>query len=417
MEKNTCFLCKTQHYGLHKLFFWNIQNENRKDRMPWRKVIASKIDLSDGIMRFGNFMDRSMRIHCVQVHDPVRGRCPVRGHDLNDDMRSAPMERPRTRVPFSPISGLSRKGQWIGLARELVRNRAIYLMAVPAMLLLLVFNYVPLAGLVIAFKNFKAGDGIFGSAWAEPFYANFVVLLSSGQALRAIRNTLLLNALFISTGVLVEVSFALMLNEVKNRWFKRITQSVSFLPFFISWIVVGIFSYNLMNYEYGAINNLLAGFGLERIDFYADAALWPAILTIAVRWKSTGYGAVIYLATLSGIDPSYYEAAEIDGANHWQQVRFISLPMLMPTVIILTLLAIGRIMNADFGMFYAMVGDAPQVFPTTDVIDTFVYRGLRKTGDIGMSSATGFFQSILSFVLILSSNAIARRIDSDSALF
>jgi len=327
------------------------------------------------------------------------------------------MERPRVRTISSPNGSMQDNGRFNGFFREMTRNKTIYLMAIPAMLLLFVFNYIPLAGLVIAFKNFKAGNGIFGSEWAQPLYANFMVLLSSGQAVRAIRNTLLLNALFISTGVLVEVSFALMLNEVKNHWFRRITQSVSFLPFFISWIVVGIFSYNLMNYEYGAINNLIAGFGLERIDFYTDASLWPAILTIAVRWKSTGYGAVIYLAALSGIDPSYYEAAEIDGANHWQQIRFISLPMLMPTVTILTLLAIGRIMNADFGMFYAMVGDAPLVFPTTDVIDTFVYRGLRKTGDIGMSSATGFFQSILSFVLILCSNAIARKIDSDSALF
>lgn len=302
-------------------------------------------------------------------------------------------------------------------ARELARNRAIYLMAVPAMLLLFVFNYIPLAGLVIAFKNFKAGNGMFGSEWAHPLYANFLVLFSSDQALRAIRNTLCLNALFIASGVVVEVSFALMLNEVKGQWFRRITQSVSFLPYFISWIVVGIFSYNLMNYEYGAINNLLASLGVERVDFYADAGLWPAILTLAVRWKNTGYGAVIYLAALTGIDPSYYEAAEMDGANRWQQIRFISIPMLVPTVTILTLLAIGRIMNADFGMFYAMVGDATQVFPTTDVIDTFVYRGLRKTGDIGMSSATGFFQSILSFSLILSSNALARKVDRDAALF
>ncbi len=300
---------------------------------------------------------------------------------------------------------------------ELVLNRSLYLMAVPAMLMLFVFNYIPLMGLVIAFKNFKISQGIFGSEWAHPLFANFEFLLSSDLAIRAIRNTLVLNALFLTAGVVFEVAFALMLNEVTHQPFKRMTQSASFLPYFISWIVVGVFSYSFLNYEYGVINNLLSMIGLERVNFYAEASLWPMILTIASRWKNTGYGAVIYLATLSGIDATYYEAAEIDGANRWQQMRHISLPLLMPTVIVLTLLAIGRIMNADFGMFYAMVGDATQVYATTDVIDTFVYRGLRQTGDIGMSSATGFFQSVLSFILVMGSNLIARRIYPESALF
>lgn len=300
---------------------------------------------------------------------------------------------------------------------ELAANRTLYLMAVPAVLLLFVFNYIPLMGLIIAFKNFKISQGMFGSEWAHPLLSNFEFLLSSDQAIRAIRNTLLLNALFLVAGVVVEVSFALMLNEVTHAMFKRIAQSVSFLPYFISWIVVGVFSYSFLNYEVGVINNMIAWLGMERIDFYNTASLWPMILTVASRWKNTGYGAVIYLATLSGIDASYYEAAEIDGANRWQQIKFISLPLLMPTVIVLTLLAIGRIMNADFGMFYAMVGDATQVYSTTDVIDTFVYRGLRLNGDIGMSSATGFFQSILSFILVLGSNLLARRMYPESALF
>lgn len=304
-----------------------------------------------------------------------------------------------------------------GVIRELLRNRTLLLMFLPVATLLFLFNYLPLAGLVIAFKNFDFAKGIFGSDWMNPLLYNFEYLFSSSTAFRAIRNTILLNALFIMVGLLFEVGFALLLNEIRNKYFKRVTQSLTFLPFFISWIVVGVFAYNLMNFESGAINRLLENIGMQPIDFYSEAGLWPLILTIAVRWKVTGYGTIIYLAALTSIDNSYYEAASIDGATRWQQIRYISIPMLRPTIIILTLLAVGRIMNADFGMFYAMVGDASLLFPTTDVIDTFVYRSLRKSGDIGMASAAGFLQSIIAFVLIIGSNYAARKIDKDSAIF
>lgn len=304
-----------------------------------------------------------------------------------------------------------------GVIRELLRNRTLLLMFLPVATLLFLFNYLPLAGLVIAFKDFDFAKGIFGSDWMDPLLNNFEYLFSSSTAYRAIRNTILLNALFIIVGLLFEVGFALLLNEIRNKYFKRVTQSLTFLPFFISWIVVGVFAYNLMNFESGAINRVLESFGMQPIDFYSEAGLWPLILTIAVRWKVTGYGTIIYLAALTSIDNSYYEAASIDGATRWQQIRFISIPMLRQTIIILTLLAVGRIMNADFGMFYAMVGDASLLFPTTDVIDTFVYRSLRKSGDIGMASAAGFLQSIIAFVLIIGSNYAARKIDKDSAIF
>lgn len=304
-----------------------------------------------------------------------------------------------------------------GVLRDLYRNRALLVMFLPFAILLLLFNYLPMAGLVIAFKDFDFSKGIFGSAWMDPLLNNFEYLFSSDAAFRAIRNTILLNALFIVVGLVFEVGFALLLNEVRNKYFKKVTQSISFLPFFISWIVVGVFSYNLLNYESGSINRLLEWFGFQGIDFYNAPGLWPLILTIAIRWKATGYGTIIYLAALTSIDNSYYEAAAIDGATRWQQIKYISIPMLRPTIIILTLLAVGRIMNADFGMFYAMVGDASLLFPTTDVIDTFVYRSLRKTGDIGMASAAGFLQSIVAFVLVITSNYAARKIDKDSAIF
>lgn len=290
-------------------------------------------------------------------------------------------------------------------------------MTLPAVVLLLIFSYFPLIGLIIAFKDFKFDTGIWGSEWVKPFYNNFNFLFTSDSAFRAIRNTLFLNALFIFSGVIIEVGLALLINEITSSRYKKLVQSFTFLPYFVSWIVVGVFSYNFFSYDTGSVNNLLKIFGAEKIDWYAQVGLWPLLLLIFNRWKNSGYGAVVYLATLAGIDTSYYEAAQIDGASKWQQVRHISIPLLMPTVIILTLLQIGRIMNADFGMFWSLVGDASQLYPSTDVIDTFVYRNLRVLGDIGMASATGFVQSMISFVLVMGSNLLVRKYDKDSAIF
>jgi len=303
-----------------------------------------------------------------------------------------------------------------GFLHEMKKNGSVYFMFIPVGLLLLVFNYLPMAGIIIAFKNFNFTKGMFGSEWAQPLLDNFRYLFNSEYALRAVKNTLFLNLLFIFTGLAFEVGLALLLNEIRNKRFKKIAQSVTFLPYFISWIVVGVFTYNLLT-DVGAVNALIRFFGFPPVDFYNLPGLWPFILVMIMRWKVTGYGAVIYLAALAGINSSYYEAASIDGANKFQQVRYISLPLLKPTIIILTLLAIGRIMNADFGMFYSVIGEASPLYKTTDVIDTFVYRGLRVNGDIGMSAAAGFLQSTVAFVLVLGSNLIARRIDKDSALF
>lgn len=304
-----------------------------------------------------------------------------------------------------------------GFIIEMIKNGQLYLMALPAIVLLFLFNYFPLFGLILAFKNFKASKGIFGSDWAEPVFSNFQFLLSSSQAIRAIRNTIFLNALFIVISTIFTVGFALLLNEIGSKRFKRLFQTLTFLPYFISWIVVGVFVYNLFNSEYGAVNGLLSSLGMDTVDWYSTPEVWPLILVLIHLWKGLGYGVVVYMAVLAGIDISFYEAAEIDGASRMQQMKYISLPMLKPTIIILTLLSLGKIMNADFGMFFATVGDASLLYSTTDVIDTFVYRGLRVTGDVGMSSAAGFFQSVISFILVVGSNLVVRKIDQDSALF
>jgi len=301
--------------------------------------------------------------------------------------------------------------------RMLNRNKTLYLMALPAVVLMFLFSYFPLFGLLIAFKDFQFDKGILFSDWMKPIYSNFVFLFDNSAALRAIKNTLLLNCLFIVTGVVFEVGLALMLNEIKNKTFKKVTQSVTFLPFFMSWMIVGVFAYNLLSTDTGVINNILSSLGLDKINWYTNAGVWPFILAIVTRWKFTGYGSVIYLATLAGVDPVYYEAAKMDGATKWQQMIHISLPSLKPAIIMLTLLQIGRIMNADFGMFYALVGDASLLYSTTDVIDTFIYRSLKLTGDIGMGSATGLVQSVLSFALVIGCNAIIKKYEKDSALF
>lgn len=300
---------------------------------------------------------------------------------------------------------------------EMRKNGSLYLMFIPAAIFLILFNYMPLAGLVIAFKDFNFVDGIWGSDWMHPLFENFRFLISSDAAIRSFINTLVLNLAFIVTNVIFQVGLALLLNEIGGKWFKKITQSFTLLPYFVSWVVVGVFVYNLLSADNGIINKILVSLGYQKIGWYSQAGAWPFIMVLINTWKQTGYGAIIYFAALSGIDSTYYEAAEIDRATKWQQITHITIPLLMPTIIVMTLLAVGKIMNADFGMFYAVVGDSPMLLKTTDVIDTFVYRSLRQTGDIGMASAAGFVQSIISFILVMVSNKLAKRFDENSGIF
>lgn len=303
-------------------------------------------------------------------------------------------------------------------ATAMRKNWQLYLMALPAMVLLFCFAYMPMGGLVIAFKRYNFKDGIWGSPWIDPIFKNFEILFKNNSAaLQAIRNTVLLNLLFISVGTIFALALSLAFNEIQNKYLKKITQSFSFLPYFISTVVVGIFVSGLLGYDNGVINRIITAFGGEKVAFYMNAGYWPVILLIVNIWKGAGYNAVVYLATISGIDSSYYEAAKIDGATRWQQTWYISLPLLKPTVITLTLLSVGKIMNSDFGLFYNVTGDMPTLYAITDVIDTYIYRALRQMGDVGISSATGFFQSIVGFVLVLISNKLANMYESDAALF
>jgi len=299
--------------------------------------------------------------------------------------------------------------------KELLRNKVLYLMAVPGVVFFLLFNYLPMFGIIIAFKDFNFRAGILGSKWVG--FKNFEFFFRSEYAWLVTKNTLILNSLFIATGVVLQVGFALMLNEVKNRAFKRLSQSFMFFPYFISWIIVSVFSYNLFHSEYGALNSLLKWMGLNPVSWYSNADYWTWIMVVINDWKWTGFGVIVYLAALAGINEELYEAARIDGASRWKQTVHISIPLIMPTVTVLTLLSIGRILNSDFGMIYGIVGDNSMLYRTTNVIDTFVFRALRQLGDIGMASAAGFYQSVVGFVLVLASNYLTRRYSEEGALF
>ncbi|WP_320128967.1 ABC transporter permease subunit [uncultured Sphaerochaeta sp.] len=304
-----------------------------------------------------------------------------------------------------------------GFLYEMHKNSTLYSMFIPAAIVLFLFNYLPMFGLLTAFKDFNFREGILGSPFIKPIYGNFKYLFSTGSALRATRNTVGLNLLFILFELVIEVGCALLFAELHNKKFKNVAQFSIFLPYFISWIVVGLFSYNLFNYEHGSLNNLLSVFGLDPVNWYSNASMWIVILVIFRIWKMAGYGMVMYIAALGSIDSTFYEVAEINGATRWQRIRYVSIPLIAPTIITLLLLNCGKIMNADFGMFYAMIGDNAQLYRTTDVLDTFIYRSLRLNGDVGMASAAGFYQSILSTSILLLMNKLARKYNPEGALF
>lgn len=300
-------------------------------------------------------------------------------------------------------------------SRQIKKSRTFLLMAAPGLLLLLVFNYLPMPGIIIAFKNFKTNKGILGSDWVG--LRNFEFLFGSDTAWRITANTLLLNSLFIATGIATSLAIALLLNEVRVRGLARFYQSSVFFPYFVSWVIVGYFGFALLNSDNGLINSALEHFGLEGVAWYREPEYWPFILTVTNLWKTAGYWSIIYLAAMYGIGQEYYEAAMIDGASRWQQVRYITLPMLLPLIITNFLLSVGRIFFADFGLFYYVTRDSSMLYRSTDVIDTYVFRALRQVGDYGMAAAAGLYQSIVGFVLVVLANWTVKRIDPEKSLF
>ncbi|WP_139367455.1 ABC transporter permease [Metabacillus halosaccharovorans] len=289
-------------------------------------------------------------------------------------------------------------------------------MILPGFIYLLINNYMPMAGLVIAFKDINYSVGIFASDWIG--FKNFEYLFSTQDAYIITRNTILYNGGFIILNTVIALVVAIMLNEIKNKFFKSFYQSIILLPFLISMVIVSYLGLSFLSVDVGFFNKtLLPMLGLEEIAWYFEAKYWPYILTIINVWKGVGFLCVIFLAAIVGIDQEYYEAAQLDGASKIQQIWNISIPNIMPVIVMMTLLAIGRIFYSDFGLFYQVPMNSGAIYETTNVIDTYVYRGLMQLGDIGMSAAAGLYQSIVGFVLVILSNWLVRLRNKDNALF
>lgn len=314
-------------------------------------------------------------------------------------------------------SSLKRSGKTKKGMQKLQRkdNWQLFSLTVPGLLLMLLFNYLPMFGLILAFKNFKFNLGFFGSEWVG--LKNFAFFFKSGVVGRLVRNTLGMNLLFLLVNTVVTILLALLLYELKNRIAIRFYQTIIFLPFIVSWVAASYALYANLSDVNGILKNVLTFFGMEELRWYVTPEVWPVILLICYLWKQIGYGMIIYYGNLMALDPSYYEAATLDGANRFQMARYISWPHIRPTVIMFTILTLGRVFSADFGLFYYMPQNSSLLYPTTDVIDTYVYRALRQSGNVGMSAAIGLLQSVIGFLVLLAANKLAKKIDEGGAVF
>ncbi|MCU6746130.1 MULTISPECIES: ABC transporter permease [Lachnospiraceae] len=300
--------------------------------------------------------------------------------------------------------------------RRMKRYMPLYLMLVPGLIYLIINNYLPMAGLSLAFKKVNYSIGLFDSPWCG--WDNFKFLFGTKDAFLIFRNTILYNLAFIFIGNALGVFVAICLDSIYNKFFKRFSQVIILIPYLLSTVIISYIVFAFLSGNNGFMNNtILPLFGIDPISWYNEAKYWPVIIVLVYLWMSFGYSSILYYSTLIGIDKSYYEAAAVDGAGIWAQIRHITLPALKPTIIILILLAIGRICYSDFGLFYQVPMNSGLLYSTTQTIDTYVYRALLELNDIGRSTAGGFLQSILGFVCVFTANFVVSKIDKDSSLF
>lgn len=302
-----------------------------------------------------------------------------------------------------------------GFIKEIKKNKILVLMLLPTLLYFFIFCYIPMPGAYIAFVKYRIADGIFGSQFVG--LQNFEFLVANGDLWRITKNTILYNVVFLVLGNVLQIAFAVMLSELGGRWFKKISQSIILFPNFISFVIVGIFAYNMFNYSTGSINSMLVSLGMERYEFYADPSIWKYIITAFYLWNSTGYGMIVYLAAITSLSTEIYEAAYIDGANTFQKIFYITLPQLRPTFMILLLFSLGGILRGQFDLFYNIIGDNSLLFPQTDIIDTYVYRGLIGNFNFSNSAAVGLYQSLFGLIIVVSVNAIVKKVNPEYALF
>ena len=304
--------------------------------------------------------------------------------------------------------------------RTLRENFIFLLMVLPGAAWLILFFYIPVFGNIVAFKDYHiTGEGFIDSVMKSKWggFDNFKFLFSSKDAYIITRNTVLYNLGFIFLGLIVSVGIAIIFSELRSKRVVKVLQTSMLFPYFLSWVIISFFTDAFLNVDKGLVNHILASFGMKAINFYSELWIWPALLLFLGIWKGFGYSSVMYYATIMGIDPTYYEAATVDGASKWQRIRNITIPQLSSLITVLTILAVGNIFRADFGLFYQIPHNAGALYSVTNVIDVYVYNGLTKSGDIGMTAAAGLYQSVVGLVLVLISNIIARRIDKNAALF
>ncbi|MEG0284829.1 MULTISPECIES: sugar ABC transporter permease [Vagococcus] len=304
--------------------------------------------------------------------------------------------------------------------KRLQQNKTLLLMSIPGMIWLIVFFYIPVLGNVVAFKNFKISEGGFiKSLMDSPWVGlkNFEFLFSSSNAYIITRNTVLYNVAFIILNLLMAVCFAVILSQLRSRRTIKVIQTSMLLPYFLSWVIISYFVYSFLSPEKGLFNAMILSNGGEPISWYNEPKYWPFILIFMGVWKGIGYNSIIYFASIMGIDTTYYEAAEVDGASKWQQIIHVTIPQLIPLMTILTILAVGNIFRADFGLFYQLPKDSGTLYDVTNVLDTYVYRGLTSSGDIGMAAAAGLYQSVVGCICLIGTNLLVRKYDENSALF
>ncbi len=310
-----------------------------------------------------------------------------------------------------------RKG---GFFHDIAKNKFSYLIALPAIIYVFIFSYMAYPYMLIAFQRYNyRNTSIFGIIFKGDWvgFDNFKFFFLSQNAFRVTWNTIYLNMMFIITGTAMSVLLAVLLNELRCKWFVKTTQSVMLFPSYISWIMVSYILISLFSTQYGMVNHVLKAVGAAPVNWYTNPDVWPAILVIMRIWKGAGMNAIIFLAAITGIDSSVYEAAAIDGAGRFQMVKRITMPLIMPTVAILTLLSLGKIMYGDFGMIYALVGDNGTLYKTTDIIDTYIFRSMRQVGDMSQSTAIGLFQSGIGFLMVYGSNWLAKKFYPEGALY
>ncbi|MGY3749585.1 ABC transporter permease [Vagococcus acidifermentans] len=307
-----------------------------------------------------------------------------------------------------------------GKLRTLTKNLPLLLMALPGAVWLIVFFYIPVFGNVVAFKDFHISphgflDSLRQSPWVG--WDNFKYLFSSSDAFIITRNTVLYNGTFIILNLILAVTIAVILSELRSKKLIKVYQTSMLLPYFLSWIIISYFIYAFLSPDKGLFNAIITANNGEPIEWFTTKKYWPFILVFMGVWKGIGYNSIIYFASIMGIDPTYYEAARVDGANKWQQIRHVTLPQLVPLATILAILAVGNIFRADFGLFYLIPRNSGALYDVTSVLDTYVYNGLTSTGDLGMAAAAGLYQSVVGCILVIITNLIVRRFDESSALF